>query len=502
MSEMLLLGAGASVSADVPGAYDMTKRMLELFQRNPSFKVHSRVLSFVIGGLQFQIGKRGGNPLTHGVNIEDLFNAVQLLSQRHELEAAPFVGSWDDMVEELDRLQPSTSDLDQAIYRSVAGRISRALSKLPSRSNIDNAYERGLKKICESAVKGRSPSLFSSDRVGHAVEEYVKSVAEGWRKELSSTFGIGNSAGTAIERSLEARIGRGEGHIYEEVNELMVAVLKDLVWISQDRKLEYLGPILNLAERQGRLVIATLNYDNAIESLCASQGDTCRTGIDEWTKSGNFECEGDGVHLLKLHGSIDWQKTGDGKTANLADAMPQAGIRQVSLEEVSKPSFMPAVIFGQRNKLTAEGPFLDLLRAFRSGLSKSRTLTVIGYSFRDAHVNVFISQWLNKAPENKLRIINGPNFGTDASEYVSLILNLRQRFPNKVEIISEYAKEGLLQVYGTYAGEFGTNSTTPLSAVEAAVSSTQAVVAQSASPDLDVAGAANESGSEGLDTHD
>lgn len=494
MSEMLLLGAGASVSADVPGAYDMTNRMLALFQRDPRFRVHSRVLSFVIGGLLFQMGKRGENPLTGGVNIEDLFNAVQLLSQRHKLEAAPFVGSWDDMVEELDRLQPASGDLDRAIYKSVADRFARALSKLPSTSNIDRVFEAAFTKSLEGAVKGRSASLFSHERVGRAVEDYVKSVAEGWKRELGSTFGIGNSAGAAIERSLEARTGRGQGQIYEEANEFMIAALKDLVWISQDQKLGYLGPILNLVRRQGRLAIASLNYDNAIELLCTSQGVSCQTGIDNWTNLGNFDFKGDGVQLIKLHGSIDWQKVEGRDSANQASAMPQAGIRQVASGEVSKRNFMPAVIFGQRNKLTAEGPFLDLLRAFKNELSKSQKLTVVGYSFRDPHVNVFISQWLNKAAENTLNIINGSGFGSDESEYVRLILDLKRRSPDKVNVIPEYAKEGLITLYGTYAGEFGNKSEVVPSAVEAAVSSSQAAGAEPDASSIDAADAAAENG--------
>jgi hypothetical protein len=51
----------------------------------------------------------------------------------------------------------------------------------------------------------------------------------------------------------------------------------------------------------------------------------------------------------------------------------------VEYEEMMKGQARPAVIFGQRNKLTAEGPFLDLLRAFREELSRSTSLTVVGY---------------------------------------------------------------------------------------------------------------------------
>ena len=53
----------------------------------------------------------------------------------------------------------------------------------------------------------------------------------------------------------------------------------------------------------------------------------------------------------------------------------------------------PAVIFGQRGKLRAEGPFLSLLAEFERQLSNAGRLVVIGYSFRDDHVNEIIRRW-------------------------------------------------------------------------------------------------------------
>jgi hypothetical protein len=77
---MLLFGAGASIEAKVPGAYKMTEAIAERFRQNPSLRKHAHVISFVIGGLLFEAGKNNLNPLSAGVNVEDLFNAVQLLA--------------------------------------------------------------------------------------------------------------------------------------------------------------------------------------------------------------------------------------------------------------------------------------------------------------------------------------------------------------------------------------------------------------------------------------
>jgi hypothetical protein len=70
----------------------------------------------------------------------------------------------------------------------------------------------------------------------------------------------------------------------------------------------------------------------------------------------------------------------------------------------------PMAIFGQRNKLTTEGPFLDLLRHFDEQLQQTDLLTVIGYSFRDEHINFYISKYLNQY-RGKIRVVD-PNFET------------------------------------------------------------------------------------------
>src|SRR5437763_14374916 len=108
MRDMLLLGAGASFEADVPLAYEMSERIAEEFQQSES--IHSHVLSYVIGGLLFQQGRKGVNPY-NGINVEELFNAVQLLAERHNLEVTPFVGAWDEVVDKLDRAIASTPDI-------------------------------------------------------------------------------------------------------------------------------------------------------------------------------------------------------------------------------------------------------------------------------------------------------------------------------------------------------------------------------------------------------
>jgi hypothetical protein len=82
LNELILLGAGASVEADIPGAYRMTEVILEKFKdysRSINSNIFERVANFVIGGLLFQKSVKGQNPLEAKVDIEEFFNAILLL---------------------------------------------------------------------------------------------------------------------------------------------------------------------------------------------------------------------------------------------------------------------------------------------------------------------------------------------------------------------------------------------------------------------------------------
>jgi hypothetical protein len=119
--------------------------------------------------------------------------------------------------------------------------------------------------------------------------------------------------------------------------------------------------------------------------------------------------------------------------------MPHSVIEQVSSENVKKAAHHPEVIFGQRNKLTAEGPFLDLLRLFRQELEAADRLTVVGYSFRDPHINEYVSQWLNQGQQRRLRIVD-PGFGKSGVKYAR---SLGRFCATRLDVVAKRAEEAL-----------------------------------------------------------
>ena len=164
----------------------------------------------------------------------------------------------------------------------------------------------------------------------------------------------------------------------------------------------YLAPSVRLGRAEGGTTIVTLNYDLSIEGQAAAIGIPCDTGIRSWSVDGKLSWRIGSVNLLKLHGSIGW---------SFSPQYSHDGQLEEELVVSGQTGQSPAVIFGQREKLRATGPFLQLFDEFRKRLDTANQLVVIGYSFQDDHVNEIIRRWINR---DKLRhiIVIDPFFPT------------------------------------------------------------------------------------------
>jgi hypothetical protein len=151
--------------------------------------------------------------------------------------------------------------------------------------------------------------------------------------------------------------------------------LLTLCWINDPTKVEYLKPLAAASARK-RLWIATLNFDNSIELAAQSAGVGCDLGITGDYRPITFS-EDSRLTLAKLHGSVNWSRPDPWK-----------------IEVKDSADMAAALIFGAGNKLRVEGPYLDLLLAFRAKLETVDHLTVCGYSFRDEHINHTLVRWL------------------------------------------------------------------------------------------------------------
>lgn len=340
--ELLLLGAGASVGAGMPTATSMTEVMVR------DLLDHRDLVAFILGQLQAAKGTQGVAPVgaTHGIDVEQFVNAVTLLEERDSLELSPFVGAWNPRLVELDHSVDSFSS--RIAVRDLFEKLLAGLQVAETRSSRHGKFP----------ITGNS---FLDSEFAHAVK---------------SVLGL-----------------TGRGRALAELREAMLQVVLRSTRIKNPESVNYLRPLLDLHKAQkGRLVIATLNYDDAIEALASKERVPLDDAIDSWHPRGDLgpPDDGTGIFLLKLHGSVTWCLKG----------------HECVHEAPSQKRLRPAIIFGGRNKLTVEGPFLDLLLAFRRELARSTSVTALGYSFRDEHVSGYVERWLSQTPENRLRIVD------------------------------------------------------------------------------------------------
>ena len=398
MPQLILLGAGASVDAGVPPAYKMSTEMLHRFDQDPLAQSQptSQVLRFVMGGLLFEQGIRNENP-DRGINIEDLFNAVKLLGDRQNSELGPFISSW----------HPQLVKLEAGALSSTTARTLLESIYGPVETYIENVLRR-------DSVGGSGLVTAEIDKV-HSADAFAKKFNKAVHQIISST----------------------EGELFKVTAEAMIRKLVEMVWVTDTSKVAYLVPLIQYAKDTDSSFV-TLNYDNTIELAGQITGIGTDTGFDSWSRSGEFSFEQDKIPLIKLHGSIDWALS-EGPTST-EKPLPYQIIAKIDPNSITERHFEPAVVFGGPNKLTAKGPFLSLLRAFEGQLAKSDQLTVIGYSFRDDHVNEFIMKWFHGDVDRCIRIIE-PNPNSLESEFANILLHVDPE--HRLQVIRKTAADGI-----------------------------------------------------------
>lgn len=194
-------------------------------------------------------------------------------------------------------------------------------------------------------------------------------------------------------------------------------------------QLEYLQWLSAFIPHKGRLEIFSLNHDCCLEVALQCAGVRFTTGFSpRWSpqtfKSGNYE-----VDLYKLHGSTSWL---DADTKEKWFESPPEHLsykRMMQFEEVNIWDYEWAaggyngttvdkyaamnllkqprgIIFAHTQKVKMWEPFYTLWTAFKKALETKLLFVVIGYSWRDRHINEAFKQHMHTG----LRLINvNPN---------------------------------------------------------------------------------------------
>ncbi len=227
------------------------------------------------------------------------------------------------------------------------------------------------------------------------LREAARHTREMLERELIDSINAATRAGRPVSIDLRSyenalqealTIAAGETtEVFEDAARFVLQTLPMYCWVRDEKHVEYLRPLME-SSKKSPLWIATLNYDNTVELAAKASDVDVDLGIHDGHPSVQFKGMAK-VTLAKLHGSLNWESLPDGilRTSDI-----RAG--------------NAALIFGSGNKLQVEGPYLDLLFAFRDRLTESHELHVCGYSFRDPHINYVILRWLQQKDDRKLFI--------------------------------------------------------------------------------------------------
>jgi hypothetical protein len=299
------------------------------------------------------------------VDVERLFAAVEFLADRDQQAWSPFVSAW-----------------HQGLEAFAAGRTSTP-------TGFPDQYTRRL----EDKIDRLHSDSWASQNLAREIDEFV-------RRSIGRSHGDGSA-------------------ILADLRDEMLNSLFEVLHIDNKTAVSYLEPLVELSRMQGTLTIATLNYDRTIENVSELYDEQCDTLIEGWLESGTLASDSSGLKLLKLHGSIDW--IFEGEIGYLQhDQLPLRRLRQVDPSEKQYYA-APAVVFGEAGKLRAEGPFLELLLAWAAQLRKSIALLVVGYSFRDTHVNEIIARWFNGDPKRRIIVLDPSSLASSSDDGLAFV---------------------------------------------------------------------------------
>jgi len=264
-------------------------------------------------------------------------------------------------------------------------------------------------------------------------------------KSLSGAKVTGERPQEIVTKLIKAQTAPGDGATYEALKSHMVTELVRLLETTP-KAMSYLGPLVRQGDSPTGLTVATLNYDLSVEHACDAEGVTCESGISQWTTAGSWDWPQRGVRLLKLHGSIDWAWV---KHHGEAGRLPGRTVAPIDTQARDRQP--PALVFGHGAKLRPDGPFLSLLGEFEKLLANAEELLVVGYSFRDDHINEVIRRWFTELPASRITLID-PDFRPRRIEWdrkPSLGDELASFFreSDRFQVINQVASRGLRAVF-------------------------------------------------------
>ena len=201
--------------------------------------------------------------------------------------------------------------------------------------------------------------------------------------------------------------------------------------------------IEKVSNEETDVVVFTTNYDRVIEEFCMDtpQYDLVdgfihdpRHRIYGWNPKEFGRTGGNRtlVKLFKLHGSLDWRKTHDGRIVQIRS---EQRIVRSNLYERNM------LIYFATHEKPAEEPFVTLYEHFSKQLLEADVLITIGFSYRDDHINDIVSNSFGKTKH-----VSAISVGSVSPETFQDIMGQEgaRRLDNYVNYKPEFPKKSLL----------------------------------------------------------
>ena len=331
----------------------------------------------------------------------------------------------------LDRARGSYAHALNYVVGQVIAHDARAGASPSLMPNVERVAS-AVKLLATRRELEIAPFISAWDSTVDALDAQPPKITHVTRNKVRRALGLDNSrpAGqprlneflSALEDVLRQSSQPEPRRIFEGILNQMVRELSALLTLPADADLSYLGPFAQwLTAVEGPVTIATLNYDLVLEACLEPSPVTLSTGISDWGATGSLDFKSAKIELLKLHGSLSWQEKFVGN------------LNRAGLQDDGGPAESPLLVFGQREKLQPQGPFLQLLEKFRESISRTHDIVVIGYGFGDEHINFVLEQWVEGAPGRRLTIVD-PGFDARREHWLSLRGRLL-RAPNAGSIV-------------------------------------------------------------------
>ncbi|MGH7181225.1 MAG: hypothetical protein ACREJN_04510, partial [Nitrospiraceae bacterium] len=128
------------------------------------------------------------------------------------------------------------------------------------------------------------------------------------------------------------------------------------------------------------------------------------TGFDLESKRWNptlFQTKTKGINLYKLHGSLRWFGVRDTRMRSVEPQNPLVLMELDQAERQHLPGYLtvgwekPELVLGPGSKVQADDPFFSLLYEFSISIKRAGVCVVIGYSYKDEHINAILDSALD-----------------------------------------------------------------------------------------------------------